>query len=117
MRRLWAVAATAVAIAAAGCGGDESNGEPVKPLGREWAGSTVQFANCGDWRRGTRAQRLVTVEQLRDALTPQRSRSASSPLPDVRAYELIQGACGHFGESVRLYKLYVRMQGFAPLSQ
>jgi len=116
VRRLRAPAAALVAAAAvAGCG-DE--GEDAKPVGRESAGSVVQFADCGDWRRGSRAARMVTVERLRGQLTPQRSATAASPLRDERAYALLDRACTPaYAESLRLYKLYVRMQGFAPLSQ
>ena len=110
--------AVAVAVAT-GCGGEERSSSPTasaKPLGDESAGSVVQFADCGDWRGGSRAERLVTIERLRGQLTPQRSKTAASPLSDARAYELLDKACApDFAESMRLYKLYVRMQGFAPL--
>jgi hypothetical protein len=105
----------AVVVAGAGCG---KGGEDVKPVGHETAGSVVQFADCGDWRAGTRPQRQVTIERLRGQLTPQRSTTAASPLSDGRAYKLFQKACAPtYAKSLRLYKLYVRMQGFAPLSQ
>lgn len=90
----------------------------MQPVGESSAGSVVQFADCGDWRGGSRAERMVTVEHLRGQLTPQRSASAESPLPDRRAYAMLDRACTpSYAESLRLYKLYVRMQGFAPLSQ
>lgn len=75
----------------------------------------VKFADCGYWRRGTEAERYATVEALRGQLTPQRSKTAESPLPDERAYELLQKICSTANPSLRLYKLYMRMQGFAPL--
>jgi hypothetical protein len=108
------------AVLAAGCGGDggSSSAEAVKPLGKESAGSVVQFADCTDWRGGSREARMATVVALRGQLTPQRSASAASPLPDERAYQLLDKACSpQFAQSLRLYKLYVKMQGFAPLSQ
>ena len=119
MRARWATAELVVPVAlAAGCGQGGGEASSVKPVGKDTAGSVVQFADCGDWRAGSRAQRVVTVERLRGQLTPQRSKTAASPLPDARAYELIQKACAPaFAQSLRLYKLYVRMQGFAPLSQ
>jgi hypothetical protein len=121
MRRLWASAlALALMVAGAGCGGQgkESRGGAVKPVGKESAGSVVQFADCGDWRRGSRAERMVTIKHLRGQLTPQRSTTAESPLSDERAYQLFEKACAPaYAESLRLYKLYVRMQSFAPLSQ
>ena len=86
-------------------------------LSDESASSVAQFADCGDWRAGTRAERFATIEVLRGQLTPQRSPTAASPLSDERAYEVFQKACSpDYAESLRLYKLYVRVQGFAPLS-
>jgi hypothetical protein len=124
MTRPWVTAAAVLAAVAcaAGCGGEEARspaaGEEVKPVGRESAGSVVQFADCSDWRAGTRAERVVTVERLRGQLTPQRSKDAASPLRDERAYELLDKACTPaYAGSLRLYKLYVKMQGFAPLSE
>lgn len=111
-------AALAAALAAAGCGEDpaESASSGAKPVGLESAGSTVQFADCNDWRRGSPAERRATVEAIRGHLTPQRSKTAASPLPDDRAYALFDQTCSTAGaESLRLYKLYARMQGFAPL--
>jgi hypothetical protein len=111
------------AAGVAGCGGGDdgqaSEPEPAaQAVGKEIAGSVVQYADCGDWREGSRAERVATVEQLRGQLTPQRSKSAASPLPDERAYEMLDKACTpEFSESLRLYKLYARMQGFAPLSE
>jgi hypothetical protein len=121
MRPALVAALAVLAAAAAGCGGDDARSsasrDAVKPVGEESAGSVVQFADCGDWRAGTRAQRLVTIERLRGQLTPQRSTTAASPLSDARAYQLLDKACTtDFASSLRLYKLYVRMQGFAPLS-
>ena len=116
--RATAIAAiAAIAAAAAGCGDDDAR-EPAKPLGMESAGASVQVADCGDWRDGTHEERLATIEQLRGHLTPQRSRSAASPLSDERAYQVFERACAPaYAESLRLYKLYARAQGFAPLSE
>ena len=121
-RRAAALAAVAaVVVAAAGCGGDDpappASGA-AKPLGKMSAGASVQFADCGDWRAGSRAERMATIAQLRGHLTPQRSRNAASPLSDERAYEMFERAREpEFAESFRLYKLYVRAQGFAPLTE
>ena len=122
MARAWAAVIAGLAIlAGAGCGGEQarpSSAPAAKPVGQETAGSVAQFADCGDWKKGTKAERAATVDVLRGQLTPQRSRTAESPLPDERAYELLDRACAPgFADSLRLYKLYVRMQGFAPLSE
>jgi len=116
------LAALLAAVAAAGCGGGESDpprspAAAAQPVGDARGGSVAQYADCGDWRAGTKAERFATIEVLRGQLTPQRSKSAASPLPDERAYEVFQKACSpDYAESLRLYKLYVRVQGFAPLS-
>jgi hypothetical protein len=127
MARVRASVAVLLAVAAAsGCGGDEEARSPspaaaspaaAQPVGDESAGSVAQFADCGDWRGGTKAERFATIEVLRGQLTPQRSETAASPLSDERAYAVFQKACSpDYAESLRLYKLYVRVQGFAPLA-
>ncbi len=119
------LAALALTVAT-GCGGDGDSGGGAKvdggsavgkPVGPEIAGSVVQYADCADWRAGSPADRRQTVIALRGQLTPQGSETAESPLPDERAYEVLQKSCklGYNG-SLRLYKLYARAQGFAPLT-
>ena len=115
------VAALVAATVAAGCAGDDSEpsrSKDAKPVGRESGGSVAQFADCGDWLRGSEAERYATIEELRGQLTPQLSKTAASPLPDERAYAMLDKTCSTSKvESLRLYKLYVKMQGFAPLSE
>jgi hypothetical protein len=126
--RGWPLASALVAAALlAGCGGDDretaapaakDGGKEAESVGRRSAGSVVQFADCNDWRRGTKAERQATVVELRDQLTQQGERSNESPLSDDRAYEIFQKACKpDFAGSLRLYKLYARAQGFAPLNE
>ena len=90
----------------------------IVSVGISRAGSVAQFADCGDWRKGSPAERYATVRAIRGQLTPQLSKTAASPLPDERAYAMLQRNCsaGRL-DSLRLYKLYVRMQGFAPLAE
>ena len=116
--------AVVAAALLAGCG--DTGDDPPKPVrvaaqsvGERTAGSVVQFADCDDWRRGTKAERKATVLELRDQLTLQGSRSNASPLSDERAYAKLQKACTatDYAGSLRLYKLYVRAQGFAPLAE
>ena len=109
-----------VAALLAGCGGGSAERPAptptAKPVGLESQGSVVQYADCGDWRGGTPAEKRATVVALRGQLTPQSSETAASPLPDGRAYEILEGACAPGNPaSLRLYKLYVRAQAFAPL--
>lgn len=115
-------AALVVAAAVAGCG-ERDGAAPAasatpeaKPLGDEAGGSVAQYVDCDDWRAGTREERVATIVEIRGQHTPQNSTTAASPLSDEDAYEIFEGACaeGNPG-SLRLYKLYVRAQGFAPL--
>ena len=119
MRLRASLVALAAAAAAAGCGGDGGSSDSpdgAEPVGRESAGSVVQFADCGDWLAATEAERYATVRALRGQLTPQGSETAASPLSDERAHALLQRTCSTGNvESLRLYKLYARMQAFAPL--
>jgi hypothetical protein len=90
----------------------------ARPVGISSGGSVAQFADCGDWRRATHAERHATIRDIRGQLTPQRSTTAASPLSDERAYAVFQGACAQERfSSLRLYKLYARVQGFAPLAE
>jgi hypothetical protein len=131
MTRRWACTAAALIASAVltACGEDEQKAKPAKsgspaavdisgaePVGQESQGSVVQYADCGDWNKGTEAEKRATVVQLRRQLTPQSSKTAESPLDDGRAFELLEKTCTEGVESLRLYKLYVRMQGFAPLN-
>ena len=122
--------ATAVALAgllaalAGACGGDgdgrerSASARAAQPVGDMSGGSVAQFADCGDWRAGTRDERYATIRVLRGQLTPQRSTTAASPLSDDRAYTVFEEACSPaWAESLRLYKLYVRVQGFSPLRE
>jgi hypothetical protein len=112
------LAVLAAVMALAGCGGEDGpDREKPQPLGPVSGGSSAQYVDCGDWRGGSVAERHATIDELRGQLTPQSSRTARSPLSDERAYEILDKACRHpGGESLRLYKLYVQAQGFAPLN-
>ena len=119
MTRWLAVVALCAAAATAGCGsgGDEASprSSGAQPVGDMSGGSVAQYANCGDWRRGTKAERYATIEVLRGRLTPDSSKTAASPLTDDRAYEVFQDACAQGIDSLRLFKLYARVQAFEPL--
>ncbi|MBA2240053.1 MAG: hypothetical protein H0W09_02225, partial [Solirubrobacterales bacterium] len=97
--------------------GDEA-APAAEPVGEPSAGSIVQYADCADWNRGSLAEKQATVIELRGQLTPQTSETAESDLDDDRALEILDGACkAGFSDSLRLYKLYVRAQAFAPLAE
>lgn len=120
-----ALCAAAATAATAGCGGSDGGdgsdataspgSADAQPVGDMSAGSVVQYANCGDWRDGTKAERYATIRVLRGRLTPDSSKTAASPLTDDRAYEVFQEACAQGIDSLRLFKLYARVQAFEPL--
>jgi hypothetical protein len=123
-RRCFAAAALCAAAVTAGCGGDDeaassassASSAPAgaKPVGDMSGGSVAQYANCGDWRKGTKAERYATIKVLRGRLTPDSSKTAASPLTDDRAYAVFQETCAQGIDSLRLFKLYVRVQAFEP---
>lgn len=112
------LALVAAAALLAGCGdsGEAGNGETegVVPL---TAGSTAQFASCGDWVEATEDQRYKTIADIRGQLTPQNSETAESDLSDDAAYELFEHSCEpEWAANLRLYKLYAHAQPFAALN-
>lgn len=129
MRRAGPLGVLVALAVLAGCGdGDEpapraaTTTTPavvdVDPVGTNRAGSVAQFADCADWNGATRDERFATIADIRGQHTPQRSTTAASPLSDERAYEVFQEACEpEWADSLRLYKLYVKVQAFAPLSE
>ena len=119
-RRWFAAVALSAAAVTAGCGGGGGEEGPqasagAKPVGDMSGGSVAQYANCGDWREGSEAERYATIRVLRGRLTPDSSKTAASPLADERAYEVFQDACAQGIDSLRLFKLYARVQAFEPL--
>ena len=119
------VALLLAAAALAGCGGSDEHGgggTTTRPIASQGVGivraeSTAQFADCSDWRGGTVRQRRITIQSIRGQLTPQRSTTAASPLPDDAAYRIFDKTCSSgIADSLRLYKLYARAQAFARLT-
>jgi hypothetical protein len=97
-----------------GDGGGRGSGAAADGVGLVVAGSTAQFASCGDWRRGTIPQRYATIADIRGQLTPQSSAIEESDLSDEAAYRVFQSSCATDGaDKLRLYKLYARAQAFA----
>ena len=120
MTQRWLTAVALCSTAAvAGCGGGgETASSPsagAQPVGDMSGGSVAQYANCGDWRKGSKAERYATIKVLRGRLTPDSSKTAASPLSDDRAYQVFQDACSQGIDSLRLFKLYARVQAFEPL--
>lgn len=119
-RRRAALVIAAIVLAGCGTGSAEATnakGTAENGIGLVRAGSTAQFADCADWRRGTVGQRRVTIRSIRDQMTPQRSETAESALSDEAAYRTFDKTCSSgIADSLRLYKLYARAQAFAPFA-
>jgi hypothetical protein len=131
MTRSWPLGALTALAALAGCGGGgeqdtarsstadlPSRPVDINPGGTNRAGSVAQLADCASWRSAGREERFAIIADIRGQHTPQRSKDARSPLPDEDAYDIFQRACKpDYADTLRLYKLYVRVQGFAPLRE
>jgi hypothetical protein len=126
--RLVALVLAGAAVALPACGGNDDDGSAatrakdsrvdIRGVGLVSGNSTAQFANCRDWRRGSKEQRYATIEDIRGQLTPQTSKSAESDLSDDEAYRIFEHVCANdFSDELRLYKLYYRAQAFAPLTK
>jgi hypothetical protein len=113
-----AAAALIMAAAASGCGGG-TNTQPQVDVGPN-VGQPISLADCNDWKQADTAQRLGTIQQLKDfAGGPIVGNNASSPsgtgsvLKDQDAYDLFNRWCGQsFARGFKLYKLYQRAAAF-----
>jgi hypothetical protein len=118
MRSWRSIAVVATAAALAGCGSDSAP-EPQLGAGPN-VGAPINLADCRDWNQASTAERLGTIEQLKDfAGGPVVGNSASAPsgtgpvLDDDRAYDLLDSYCKpEFAQGFKLYKLYQRAASF-----
>jgi hypothetical protein len=109
--------ATAAVIAS--CGGGSST-QPQVDVGPN-VGQPISLADCNDWKQANTAQRLGTIQQLKDfASGPIVGNNATSPagrgsvLDDKDAYNLFDRYCANqFARGFKLYKLYERAAAFA----
>src|SRR5262249_52447641 len=117
-----AKAVAVVALAAAvlcGCGGT-TNTQPQVDVGPN-VGSPISLADCNDWNQADTAQRLGTIQQLKDfAVGPAVGNNANQPsgtgavLGDKQAYNLLNQSCqASFARGFKLYKLYGRAAAFS----
>jgi len=108
-----------LAVAMAGCGDGEgdSNAE-VKPLGPLLAGSVAHLAQCKHWVGGSRERKLATIEDIRAQVNRRDTGIRAPALSDEEALGLFDRACSNdFARSFRLYVVYARAAGFAPLTR
>jgi hypothetical protein len=103
----------AAAALVAGCGG----GTPARPSGGP-AGLTagqLQVADCRDWKRLSLRERYSVIDQLKTTAAGPEHKGAT--LPQQKAYDVIDGRCGHyFARGFLLYEMYNRAASFYPLS-
>lgn len=110
-------AAAALAVAAFGlaaCGGDDA--EKAEPLGKKIGGSVAPLADCKDWNSGSRERQLATIADVRNQVSRNDTGVDSPPLSDEEATMLFDKECAaSYAASFRLYVIYARGAGFAPL--
>ena len=105
-------AGLAVIAVLVGCGSQKAP-EP-QPVGEKLVGSVAQMATCTDWNKGTRAQRLATIHDIRQQVNLKDSAVQTPELSDHAASEVLNNTCTRdFAGSFRLYKLYARAASFA----
>lgn len=113
------LAGLAAGVAAAGCGGDEdpaARAAAAKPLGPQLGGSVAPLAQCKHWAAGSRARKLATIADIRDQVNRADTGIEAPPLSDDEAMALFDRACAPaYARGFRLYVLYARSAGFAPL--
>jgi hypothetical protein len=107
----------ALSIALGGCGDETDTTESeVQGVGELKAGSVAPLAQCRDWNRGTRAEKLATIADVRSQINLEDAPVEAPPLTDEEAYGLFEDACRPaFAAGFRLYKLYARAAAFSPL--
>ena len=123
LHRVLGTAACAAVVTALGCGADESDrttddapAPAVRALGQQVGGSVAPLAQCSDWRGGAYARKLATIADIRGQVNRDDTGIKAPPLSDTEAMALFDNACAEtYAGSFRLYVLYARAAGFAPL--
>jgi hypothetical protein len=119
-RRVIASSLVIAAVLALGaCGGDSEPDEPAaEPVGEEIGGSVAPLAQCRDWNGATEAEKLATIEEIRRQVNLEGSGVEAPALSDAEAMSVFDNACAErFAAGFRLYVLYSRAAGFAPLAR
>lgn len=115
-RAIAAVLGTAAVVAGAGCGGDDEQRSAARPLGKPLGGSVAPLVQCSDWTRGSRPRQLATIEDIRNQVNRGDTGIKAPPLSDAEATALFDRACAApYAKGFRLYVIYARAAGFAPL--
>ncbi len=118
-RTLCALAA-GLALALAGCGGDdEPAAEPeAQALGEVRVGSVAQLAQCRDWVEGDLDAQMATVAEIKEQINLEDSNVKTPELSDEAAYEVLDNTCANdYAVGFRLYKVYARATAFASFAE
>jgi hypothetical protein len=79
-------------------------------------GSVAPLAQCRDWVAGDEAERLATIDDIRNQINTGDAGVENATLSDEQASDVFDGACRHdFAAGFRLYKLYFRAAAFEPV--
>ncbi len=117
-RGVPAAALAAAALALGACGADSETAEKAEPVGDVLVGSVAPLAQCADWNAGSRAERLATIDDIREQVNLQDSAVKTPELSDKAAYRVLDTTCRKaFAKSFRLYKLYARAASFAAFAE
>jgi hypothetical protein len=117
-RRVPAVALIVAALALPACGADPEPAEKAKPVGDVLVGSVAPLAQCADWRKGSRAERLAAIDDIREQVNLQDSAVKTPELSEKTAYRVLDTTCRKpFAAGFRLYKLYARAASFAAFAE
>ena len=112
-----------------GCGDDEAadptstSGDVVdisgtEPVGQMTAGSVAPLVQCRDWTGANEDEKLATIADIRSQVNQTDTGIDAPPLSDDEAMSVFDNACSEdFAEGFRLYVLYARAAGFAPLTR
>lgn len=121
-RRAAAIALALTALGLGACGGDsEAQGgadDQAQPLGDPRVGSVAQLSECSDWQKGSREERMATIEDVREQINIKDGPVETPTLSDEAAYEVLDNLCSQpFAKSFRLYKIYARAAGFQSFTE
>ena len=134
-RRACAGAAVLLAAAAlAGACGDDDGSPPndggaaeqdqvidisgTEPVGEVTAGSVAPLVQCRDWNAANAKEKLATIADVRSQINLEETGIEAPPLSDEEAGDVFDNACKEaYAQGFRLYKLYARAAGFAPLAR
>ena len=114
-----------------GCGEDEeASAEPERQprqvidisgtdaVGENLAGSVASLVECRDWNGATPEQKLATIADVRSQVSRQDAGISAPALTDEEAQRIFDNACEpQWAQGLRLYKLYAKAAGFAPLAR